>query len=354
MSRLIKNTFKIIGASPGTSVFIGDQKTNEIKISLLQYNQSGFLEKEIKNLNELENIDEKSYINWLNIDGLHEIKIIDYIGKKYNIHSLIIEDILNTQQTPKIEIFDDYIYITLKMFDFNETKESINVEQISLILNDKNVISFQEKTGDIFEPIRKRIKETSSRIRKLDSDYLLYSIIDIIVDYYFLILEKIGDKIEILEEELVIEPKKNTLKEIYKLKRELLFLRKSVWPIRENVNKLEKSDSQLIKKSTSPYLRDLYDHSIQIIDTIETSRDLLGGMLDLYLSSINNKMNEIMKVLTIISTIFIPLTFISGVYGMNFKHMPELEWKLGYFIILGIMFLISIFMLFFFRKKKWL
>jgi len=354
MSRLIKNISKKIGLSPGNLTFVGKKKVEKIKISILDYDSTNFSEKEAKRIEECFPFKETPTITWLNIDGLHDIDLIDKIGKHYEIHPLVLEDILNTGQRPKIEVFDDYIFITIKMLTFDEKEFKIVSEQISLILGKNFVISFQEKTGDILDPVRERIRKGKGRIRKMNSDYLTYALLDIIIDYYFSILEKVGEKIENFEEELMSEPKSDTLNEIYRLKREVLYLRKSVWPLRESVNKLERSESSLINKKTTPYLRDLYDHTIQVIDTVETSRDLLSGMLDLYLSSVSNKMNEVMKVLTIFAAIFIPLTFIAGIYGTNFEFIPELKWHFGYFAMWGVMIIIGIGLLFFFKKRKWI
>jgi magnesium transporter len=354
MSRLIKNISKTIGLPPGTLTFVGKKKLEKTKISIIDYDSSNFSEKEAKKIEECFLFKKTPTITWLNIDGLHDLEIIDKIGKHYEIHPLVLEDILNTGQRPKIEVFDDYIFITLKMLTFNEKEFKILSEQVSLILGKNFVISFQEKTGDIFDPLRKRISNGKGRIRKMNSDYLTYALLDIIIDYYFNILEKIGEKIENFEEELMLESKSDTLNEIYRLKREVLYLRKATWPLRESINKLERSESLLIHKKTTPYLRDLYDHTIQVIDTVETSRDLLSGMLELYLSSVSNKMNEIMKVLTIFAAIFIPLTFIAGIYGTNFDFIPELKWRYGYFAMWGVMIITGIGLLLFFKKNKWI
>ena len=353
MSRLIKKISKKIGLSPGTLSFVGKKKIEKTTISILDYDQEKFDEKEAKKIEECFPFKDTPTVTWLNIDGLHDTEIIDKIGKHYDIHPLVLEDILNTGQRPKIEIFDDYIFIVIKMLTFDEKEFKITSEQVSIILGKNFVISFQEQPGDIFNPLRERIRKGKGRIRKMNSDYLTYALLDIVIDYYFNILEKVGEKIEDFEEDLMIEPKSDTLNEIYRLKREVLFLRKSVWPLREAVSKLERSESSLINKKTVPYLRDLYDHTIQVIDTVETSRDLLSGMLDLYLSSVSNKMNEVMKVLTIFAAIFIPLTFIAGIYGTNFEFIPELKWHFGYFAMWSVMIIIGGVMLFYFRRKKW-
>ena len=251
-----------------------------------------------------------------------------------------------------MEDYGDYIFIVLKMLYTNEN--GINSEQISLVLGPNFVISFQETEGDVFDLIRERIRSGKGKTRELGPDFLMYGLIDAIVDNYFGILEKVGERIEYLEENLVKDPKPSILQSIHKMKREMIFLRKSVWPLREVISGLLRSESKLISKDTDIYLRDVYDHTIQVIDTVETFRDMLSGMVDLYLSSISNRMNEIMKILTIIGTIFIPLTFITGLYGMNFRFMPELEWEWGYPIALLIMVIVSVIMLVYFRRKKWL
>jgi magnesium transporter len=266
----------------------------------------------------------------------------------------VLEDILNTSQRPKIEVFDHYIFIVLRILSYNEEKNIVDSEQISFIIGHSYVISLQEKEDDIFEPLRERLRKGKGRIRTMGADYLAYTILDVITDNYFLMLEKLGEQMDEFEEKLLKGPDQETLKQLYILKRENILLRKSVWPLREVIAQLERSESPLIKKKTSPFLRDLYDHIIQIIDTVETHSDMTAGLIELYLTSNSTKMNEIMKVLTIIATIFIPLTFISGVYGMNFAYMPELEWPWAYFALLLVMLVIGAGMLLYFRKKKWL
>jgi len=253
-----------------------------------------------------------------------------------------------------MEDFGDYLFIVLKMLHYDEEEDETKTEQVSLILSSKFVISFQENEGDVFDSVRDRIRSDRGRIRKMGVDYLAYSLIDAIVDNYFMVLEKIGEKIEDIEDEMVKNPTPEVLHTIHRLKRELIFLRKSVWPLREVISRLERWESPLIDKSIDIYLRDVYDHTIQVIDALETFRDMLSGMLDIYLSSVSNRMNEVMKVLTIIATIFIPLTLVAGIYGMNFKYMPELDWFWGYPMVYMIMLAIGVVMLIYFRKKKWL
>ncbi len=340
---------------PGSLVHIGEKKAEEVKITIIDYDETHFQEKVIKTIEECIPFKDKPTVTWINVDGIHQVELLEKLGQCYGLHPLTLEDILNTDQRPKIEDFGDYVFIVLKMLYYRDKTDEIVTEQMSLILGLNFVISFQEGIeGDVFDPIRERIRSDKGRIRKMGADYLAYSLLDSIVDYYFVILEKLGERIESLEEKLVANPNPETLQIIHNLKREMIFLRKSVWPLREVISGLERGESSLIKESTRIYLRDVYDHTIQVIDTIETFRDMLSGMLDIYLSSVSNRLNAVMKVLTIIATIFMPLTFLAGIYGMNFKFMPELEWRWGYPLIWIVMLGIGIFMLFYFKKKKWL
>ncbi|MFH1782567.1 MAG: magnesium/cobalt transporter CorA [Candidatus Omnitrophota bacterium] len=359
MSKLIKNmSRKMKLAPPGALIHIGEQKTEKVKITIIDYDETKFQEKTIASVKECAPFKDKPTVTWINIDGIHEVNIIEEIGRQYGLHPLIMEDILNTGQRPKIEDSEDFIFIVLKMLQC-DNKDDVMTEQVSLILGNNFVISFQEKEGDVFNNIRERIRSSKGRIRKMGADYLLYSLIDAIVDNYFVILEKMGDKIEGMEEELISRPVPATLQSIHNIKRDIIFLRKSVWPLREVIGNLERGESVLVKETTGIFLRDLYDHTIQVIDTIETFRDMVSGMLDIYLSSISNKMNEIMKVLTMIATIFIPITFVVGVYGMNFNtgasrwNMPELNSRFGYIGVWVVMLSIAAVMLMYFKRKKW-
>jgi magnesium transporter len=353
--RFIKRVSKTIGLSPGALVHIGKKKIEKVRIRLIDYDEKQLQEKEPKSVEEGFPFKDLPTVTWINIDGLHDIEVMEKIGKHFNLHPLVLEDILNTEQRPKIEDFDDYIFVVLKMLYCDESEDEIRAEQISIIVGSNFVLSFQERVGDIFNPLRDRIRNAKGRVRKMGPDYLAYCLVDAIVDNYFVVLEKLGEQIEGMEEELVTNPTPETLQRIHNLKREMIFLRKSVWPLREVVSRLERGESELIKDSTGIYLRDVYDHTIQVIDTIETYRDMLSGMLDIYLSSISNRMNQVMKVLTIIATIFIPLTFVAGIYGMNFEYMPELKWhwfypKAFWLVMLGVAGV----MLVYFRRKKWL
>ena len=354
MPRTIKKRGKDAGLPPGTLVHVGERKVGKVRITIIDYDEGHFEEKEAKNVEECFPFKDKPTVTWINVDGVHQLEIIEKIGEYFNIHPLVLEDIVNTRQRPKMEDFGGYVFVTLKMLRYSEGEKETKAEQVSMILGSNFVISFQEDEGDVFDPIRERIRADKGQIRKMGADYLAYALMDAIVDNYFTILEKLGEGIEDMEEELVVNPTPETLQAIHRLKREMIFLRKSVWPLREVINRLERWESALIKKSTRIYLRDVYDHTIQVIDSIETFRDVLSGMVDIYLSSVSNRMNEVMKVLTIIATIFIPLTLIAGIYGMNFRFMPELEVAIGYPIVLSIMLCVAVLMLLYFRKKRWL
>jgi len=345
---------KKAGQPPGTLDYIQEEKQKEVKINYIDYDTKDYTEKETDKIEDCYKFKDSPTISWINIEGVSDIDIIEKLGSHFDIHPLIQEDISHVHQRPKMEEHENSIYIVLKMLKYDEVNQEIEAEQVSLVLGNNFVITFQEKPGDVFEPIRKRLKNENGRIRNMKADYLAYALIDIIVDNYFVILEKISDRIEQIEEELVEQPSEGTLQTIYELKNEMIFLRKSVWPLREVINGLDKNETSFISPSIKVYLRDVYDHTIQVIETVETLRDMLGGMLDIYLSSLSNKMNEIMKVLTIIATIFIPLTFIAGIYGMNFEYMPELSLRNGYFVILIVMAVVALYMVYYFKKKKWL
>ena len=346
-----KNHFKV-GAPPGTIIYSGEEQTGRVKITLIEYNETELVEKDFYDLSEcLDNCDSK-FVRWINVDGVHQPELIESIGKRFNIHPLTMEDIVNTNQRAKFEDYDNYVVAIMKMIDYVEELRS---EQLSVVLLEGVVISFQEPNGgDAFDLIRARIRQGKGRIRKMGADYLSYALIDAVVDCYFTILEKIGDKIEVLEESLITEPDKTTVEQIHNMKREMIFVRKAVWPMRELINNMERCENELIKESTDIYLRDVHDHTIRVIDTVETYRDLLSGMMDVYLSSVSNKMNEVMKILTIITTIFVPVTFIAGVYGMNFDYMPELHSKWGYPVVWTVMLLIIALLVTYFKRKKWL
>ena len=355
MPRPIKKRSQKAGLPPGTPVHIGERRSETTRITLFDYDEQRVEEKEITGAKECALVEDKSSVAWINVTGLHQVEVLEELNTCFGLHPLVLEDILNTDQRPKMEDYDDYLYIVLKTLSMaGNPGDEVESDHISLILGKNYVLSFQEKESPLLEPIRERLRNGKGRLRKMGPDYLIHAILDAIIDQYFVVLEKMGEKIEFLEEEVVTRPTTATLQVTHQLKREMIFLRKAVWPLREVIGSLERGESSLIKESMVIYLRDIYDHTIQVIDNIETFRDMLSGMMDIYLSSISNRMNEIMKVLTIIATIFIPLTFIVGLYGMNFKYMPELSSPWGYPSVLAFMLAVAVFMLIYFRRKKWI
>ncbi len=327
-------------------------------ISIITYDSKSVREAEAKDAEDcFSYAKDRKKTTWVDIEGLKDMKLLEDLCKKFGAHPLVIEDILQTVQRPKMEDYDEYLFIVARMLFYEEKNGTTTSEQVSMILGRNYIISFQEKTGGIFNKIKERIRKGKGKIRRSGPDFIAYAILDMIVDNYFVILERLGEKIESMEAAVVADPSPRMLQKVRKLKREMLTLRKSVWPLRELLLSLERestSQRPLIRKETAVYLRDVYDHTIQVIDTTETFRDVASGMVDIYLSSLSNRMNEIMKVLTIIGTIFIPLTFITGVYGMNFRFMPELEHQYGYFAVWAAMLVVAVVMLAYFRKKKWL
>ncbi|MFC2162976.1 magnesium/cobalt transporter CorA [Candidatus Altiarchaeota archaeon] len=342
------------GLPPGSLVHVGGKSGDDVKISLIRYGPDSFQEKTVDDVASVFTSGEKAQVTWVNMDGLHDVNMIEEIGGHYKIHPLVLEDILNTNQRPKIDEFQDYLVVIMRMIYYPAGSKKVESEQVSLLIGKDYVVSFQEMEGDVFDSVRKRIRDGKGRIRGLGPDYLAYALIDAIVDNYFGIIEKFGDQIEAVEEAILFDPTPEALKSVYEIKREMIYLRRSIWPLREVVNSLERTDSPLINDSTNIFLRDVYDHTIQVIDTVEGYRDMVSGLLDTYMSSVSNKMNEVMKVLTIFATIFIPLTFIAGVYGMNFNYMPELQWRYGYFMAWAFMLTVGGIMLAYFRGKKWL
>ena len=353
-TKFFKKASKKAGLSPGTLVHVGEQKIETTRITLMNYDQARLEEKELKRIEESFAYKDMPPVSWINIDGLHEVDLIEKIGTHFNVHPLTLEDIVNTGQRPKVEDFEDYIYLVFKMLKFDETNGHITSEQVSLIIGPHYLFSFQEAEGDVFNSVRQRIRKGQGRIRKSGPDYLAYALIDAVVDHYFLILEKMGERIEHLEEQLHVQATPEILQAIYDMKRELIYFRKQVWPVREVMNAWQKTESSLIQETNKIFLRDVYDHTIQVIDTIESFRDIISGVMDLYMSTVSNKMNEVMKVLTIMATIFIPLTFVAGIYGMNFKFMPELEWRWSYPLLWALLILIFFGMMIYFKRKKWL
>lgn len=351
----IKNRSKKAGLAPGTLIHMGRAKAGATKVELVQYDQGHLEKRQVASLDECLIRQDAPTVSWVNVEGLSDLEVLRHFGSCYGIHPLVLEDILATDQRPKAADYGDYLYVVLKMIDLDEAKREIKSEQVSLVLGRNYLISFQEGLeGDVFEQVRGRLENEKARLRAMGADFLLHALLDVIVDHYFTVLEKLADRIEDVEDEVVEHPTPATVQSIYNLKRQMLFLHKAVWPLREVVSGLQRRDSQLIDDTTVIYLRDLYDHIVQVLDTLETLRETLSGMLDVYLSSVSNRLNEVMKVLTIIATIFMPLAFVVGWYGMNFKNMPELEWRLGYPMVFVLCLAIAGGMLVYFRKKRWL
>lgn len=346
-------TSDTVGLQPGALVHVGEKMVEKVTFDQIEFDKAKFSRNTKDTIDECLNTNGKKTVTWTNIIGLHDAEVIHKIGQYYSIHSLVQSDIMNTELRPKIEDHVNYLHILLKL-PHVLSEDQLFMEQISFIVGKNYVLSFQETSDDIFDPIRERIGKAVGAIRERKSDYIAYALVDAIIDYYYVVMEKIGIQSEQLEEELMGNPTPKTLQTIHTLKREMVILRKSIWPMREVIDKFERMQSEIIQESTRTYLRDVYNHSVQVMDNIEGLREMIGGMLDTYLSSIGNKMNEVMKTLTIIASIFIPITFIAGIYGTNFSYVPELEWDGSYFVMLGVMIIIVILMLAWFRKKQWL
>lgn len=358
MAQRFKKRSKKAGLPPGAMVHIGERLADEVRIEVIHYNEERLEKTDIKSIEECRPFLQRAdAVTWIHIDGLHDIEKLEKLETVFGFHPLILEDIFNSDQRPKMEDLGEYLYIVLKMFNGRDEGNGgafkVASEQISVVFGGNYCISIAEKESAVLKPIRDRLETGIGKLRKAGADYLAYAIIDAVVDNYFIVLEKFGEEIERMEEASIKNPGPETLQAIQDFKREMIFLRRSVWPLREAIGSLARSESPLIQDATVAYLKDVYDHTIQVIDNIETLRDMLSGMLDIYLSSIGNRTNRVMKTLTVIATIFIPLTFIVGVYGMNFKYMPELEWRWGYFAVWAVILLVAGGMGIYFRKRKW-
>jgi magnesium transporter len=350
----IKRRSKKSGLPPGTLVHVGEERAEPVRVTMMAYDEQEVRERQLVGIADCAELAGEAGVTWINVDGLYQTDVVQSLGECLSIHPLVLEDILNTDQRPKVEDFDEYVFLVARMLHYDGGGEGLRVEQISLLLGPNYVISFQETPGDVFEPVWVRIRNDRGRIRRTGADYLAYALVDAVVDSYFLVLERIGEEVETIEEELVTDPRPETLQAIHNLRRDMIFLRKSVWPLREVTSRLERGETSLVSEGVLIYLRDVYSHAVQVLDTVDTFRDMISSMLDTYLSSISNRMNEVMKVLTIIATIFIPLTLIAGIYGMNFRYMPELSWPWGYPLVWAVMLGVAAGMLIYFRRKKWL
>jgi len=345
---------KHVGKSPGTLIYTGDKTAQKLFIESFDYNPEFINELELEFIEDAFKFKSTDSITWININGLSHIDEIEKIGTHYNLHPLVLEDIVNTSQRPKIDEYEDYIFISLKML-YYDVDENITIEQVSFVLGKNYVLTFQESEGDVFDSVRDRLRSGKGRIRTLGSDYLLYALMDAVVDHYYIVVETMGNKVEDLEDVLFSGHVKEDLsQQVLSLKKELLKVRRAIFPLREIISRIEKTDHELILKKNLQFYNDVYDHIIQLSDSIDIFREMIWSLMDMYMTTISNKMNEVMKVLTIIATIFIPLTFIAGIYGMNFENIPELHYKYGYHILWGIMFLIFIGMIYYFKRKKWL
>lgn len=354
VTRLIKKHSTKAGLPPGSLVLVGEQRVERPSISVIDYNEESLQERDDVSVEDCAGYPDSRSVSWVNFTGFHDTALLERFGEAFDIHPLVLEDIANTGQRPKMEDFGDYIFMALKMLYRDPETDMINAEHVGIILGQNHVLSFQEVEGDVFGVIRDRLRAAKGRIRSMWSDYLAYSLLDAIVDNYFVVLEDVGDRIEELQNRVLKAAGPETVAEMQQLRRELVFIRKSVWPLREVVSGLEKQESRLIGDCLPPYLRDAYEHAIQVIDTVELLRDMLSGAMDIHMTVVSNRMNEIMKVLTVIATIFIPLTFIAGIYGMNFQSMPELGWPYGYPLVLALMVAVAVGMWIYFRRQRWL
>lgn len=345
-----------IGLSPGSLMHIGEHRSEPVVMTRFAYTADTVDEHRLRPEEPIDWSSDRPGVTWIDVSGVHDVGIIEKLGAQFHLHPLLLEDIVNTNQRPKMEEYPDRLYVVLKMFRqvSGDDDEAIAGEQVSVVLGPNFVLTFQETVGDVFDSVRERIRSAKGRIRSEGADYLAYSLMDTVVDNYFTILEAIGDAMEDIEDELLEQPSVEALHRIYEIKRTLVTFRRGVWPLREAIATVERGGSGLVKRGTLPYLRDVHDHTLQVADAIDTYRDMVSGMIDLYMSSVSNRMNEVMKVLTVIATIFIPLTFIVGVYGMNFEHMPELHWAWGYPATWGVMLLVAGGLLIAFKRKGWM
>lgn len=355
MFRFTRRMHEQAGLPPGTPVHIGERKVEKVRITVFDYDENHLEERVVDSVEACSAYRDKPTVTWINVDGVHDVGIIEKFGECFGIHPIAREDIANTGLRPKMHDYGDYLFIILKMLYYENGRHGVKVEQVSLIVGKNFVISFQEDVGDVFEGVRGRIRSGAGRIRKSPTDYLAYSLVDAIVDGYFIVCERVGEEVELIQEKLLHSPDAESLHTIQNLKGELIELRRSVWPLREVVASLERGESPLIHKETSVFMRHVYDHTIEIIETIESFRDLVAGMIDIYLSSISVRLNEVMKVLTVIATIFIPLTFIVGIYGMNFHPLvPDVGWRFGFVAVMVVCAVVAIGMLVNFRRRGWL
>lgn len=343
------------GLAPGSLIYTGKVHTDHVNIHVIDYTDERIDEVDIEDVNDLQQYNNPNSVTWINIQGLHDVDIISKIGEMMGLHPLTLEDILDTNQRPKVEEFDEHLYISLKMINHLDNLNKIDIEQVSLVIHENFVICFQEKPGDVFNDIRSRLKNGKGRARKRGADYLAYMLLDIIIDYYYETLDQVWARIEVLENFVVRRPQRIELKDIQLLRKDLIQLRRFMYPVRDVVHALSSRSSSYFSDNTLMFIRDTYDHAVQVVENLDTYREILTSVMDLYLSQLSIKMNEVMKVLTIIATIFIPLTFIAGIYGMNFEHMPELGWAIsypvGFYSLIGVVTLV---MIVYMKSRRWL
>lgn len=345
---------KALNQIPGTVTYIGNKESTETLLDVIDYNAEHYERFKSKNPQDALEFEDESKVTWINIDGLNNTEEIEKLGKYFDLHPLILEDIANTNQRPKIDEYQDYFFIVAKMLYYNGDG-TLQIEHISLVVGDDYILTFQEAGGDVFDGVRERIEHKKGRIRNRKADYLMFALLDAIIDNYFVVVEEISEKIEGFEDQIFLNDQDEDLvREIQELKRAIVRIRRAVFPLREVLGRLEKLNHPIIEEITGNYLRDLVDHIIQISENIDIYREMIWSLMDMYMTTISNKMNEVMKVLTIMASIFIPLTFIAGIYGMNFEYIPELQWKYSYFVLWGVMIIVFFVMLYYFKRKKWL
>ena len=343
-----------IGLPPGSLVYIGKQRTQKVTVSEINYSTGHYEESELSKISDCNTWNNSENVTIVSVVGIHDTSIIEAAGEYFSLDPLILEDIVNTQNRSRLEEFDDYLFLPMKILGVDLNSNEITTEHESLLLGKNGIISFQESELKILDPLKDRIRKGKGIARQRNSDYIYYRMVDTIVDNYFVVTEYLADRLDVLEENILQNPNENVNAEIYELKKKIGFVKRTISPLRESISNIIKTDSDLVSESTQNYFRDVYDHLIHLIETVDSQRETINDFLNLYMSSMSNKMNEVMKVLTIFASIFIPLTFIAGIYGMNFAIMPELQWKYGYFVVWGIMFLVAILLLFYFRRKRWL
>ena len=354
VGRWVRRATKKPGSAPGTLVHTGEKKVERIRIRYLDYDAGQIEEKELDEISRCFVLKDSPTVSWINVDGLHDVELIREVGERFEWHPLMLEDIVSVGQRAKMEEYDHVVFIILPMLSWNAERGQVEEEQLSLILGERYVFTFQERFGDVFEGVRERLRNARGRIRQRGPDYLAYALIDAVVDHYFAVIEAVGDVTDELEAEVLVDPAAHTMHRLHLLKRELISVRRAVWPLREMLTQLLRTEGEYFSRETRVFARDVYDHAVQVAETVDALRDVVAGAVDLYLSTVSQRTNEVMKVLTIMASIFIPLTFLAGIYGMNFEFMPELHIRWAYPTLLGVMAVVGVGMLLYFKRKGWL